>query len=73
MAKKEIASYSAGNMSNEQAIPEKIQTGGYWWHGISRSIEERACRNSRGQVKQVQFFQANIMKKKSCGISMNKV
>ena len=42
----------------ELAIPGKIQTGGggSWGHGISRGIEERACENSRGQLKKKEVF-----------------
>ena len=37
-------------------------------HGISTGIEERACGNSRGQLKEVEF--PEVINKKLCGISM---
>ena len=40
-----------------------------WGHGISRGIEERACGNSRVQLKKELEF-ARVFKKISCRISM---
>ena len=47
-----------GDIHTHWAIPEKIQTSGRGWgHRISRSIEEKNCGNSRGQLKKKWNFQ----------------
>ena len=43
------------NTPGNWAIPEKSKQWG-WGNGISRSIEEKACRNSRGQLKRSGIF-----------------
>ena len=49
-------------------MSEKFQTGGGQGHGISSGIEERACENSRGQLKKKQNFRRCL--RKNCGISI---
>ena len=44
------------------------QGGGGQGHGISSGIEERACENSRGQLKKKQNFRRCL--RKNCGISI---
>ena len=47
-----------GDIHTHWAIPEKIQTSGRGWgYRISRSIEEKNCGNSRGQLKKKWNFQ----------------
>ena len=60
----------------EWNIPKQIQTRGVGWglvsgYGISRGIEERAYKNSRGQLKKEWSYQSEVIKKKSFGISMD--